>query len=85
MAYADSLVTIRDNLVAELQGETARRKALVEAGHPPPATYSAGGRSLDWNGYLRMMVDEIERINAQVIRAGGDGGLIDEQVQGWPG
>lgn len=57
------LTAIRDNLEKELQDETARRAALTAAGHPPPTTYSVAGRSVDWNGYLRAMLDQIRAID----------------------
>lgn len=40
-----------DNMLQELEDETARRLALTAAGKPAPVTYSWGGRSVDWNGY----------------------------------
>ena len=63
MAFNDDIQAIRDNLVAELKAETAARRALVESGKPPPTTYSANGRSVDWNGYLRAMREQIEGYN----------------------
>lgn len=63
MAYVDDLTTIRDNLVGELKNETTRRLALTAAGHPPPTTYSVGGRNVDWNGYLGVMVARIKEMD----------------------
>ncbi len=83
MAFADDLTTIRNQLAAELKGETARRAALVAAGNPAPATYSVGGKNTDWNGYLSMMLDKINTLNEQVVAAGGDGGLYEEVLRGW--
>lgn len=57
------LTNIRDNLEKELEDETARRAALTAAGHPPPTTYSVGGRSVDWNGYLSAMQAQIGYYN----------------------
>ena len=69
MADIDDLKTIRSNLIGELKNETGRRKALTDAGQPPPATYSANGRSVDWNGYIRAMREEIAELDK----------LIDQQ------
>lgn len=81
MAYADDLTSIRDNLVAELKGETARRAALVAAGKPPPTTYSFGSRSMAWNEYVSMMLEQIKAANEIVLAAGGDGGLYEETMR----
>jgi hypothetical protein len=83
MAFADDATTIRDNLVAELKAETARRLALVMAGNPPPATYTVRGRSTDWTGYLQAMQALIKEWNEVVISAGGDGGLYEEVARGY--
>lgn len=60
MTLAADLEAIRDNLVAEMKAETAARRLLVESGKPPPTTYTANGRSVDWNGYLRVMREQIQ-------------------------
>ena len=66
MAYIDDITEIRDNLVAELKGETAARKALVLAGKPPPTTYTANGRNVDWNGYLEAMRKQIQGLTEEI-------------------
>ena len=83
MAFVDNLQSIRDNLVAELKGETARRAALVLAGNPAPATYQSGNRQVSWNEYLQMMLKNVLDANKAVIAAGGDGGLIEEYIRGY--
>jgi hypothetical protein len=82
VSFATDVVAIRDNLVAEFRGETARRAALVAAGSPPPATYSVNGRSVDWNNYMRLMMDEIRRANELVVAVGGEG-LAEEHIRGY--
>lgn len=79
----DDFQAIRDNLVAELKGETARRAALVLAGNPAPATYSVGGKNVSWNEYLTMMVEQVKAMNELVIAAGGDGGLYEQVIRGY--
>ena len=61
---AEQYATIAANLAAELAGETARRAAIVAAGNPAPTTYSVGGKSFDWNGYLATMMAQIKEANA---------------------
>lgn len=72
MASSDRLTrlkNIRDNLESELEDETARRAALTAAGHPPPTTYSVGGRSVDWNGYLAAVQAQIAAYDAMLTKA----------------
>jgi len=83
VAFCDDLTTIRNNLVAELKAETARRAALTAAGNPPPATYTSAGKTISWNEYMQTMLDRIAKLNEQVIAAGGDGGIIDEVTHGY--
>jgi diacylglycerol kinase family enzyme len=83
VAYADDLAAIRDNLIAELKGETARRAALVAAGKPPPATYTVSGKTVDWTGYVTAMQDLIQKQTELVVAAGGDGGLYEEITRGY--
>lgn len=73
MAWPDDLIDIRDNLVAELKGETARRAALVAAGHPPPVTYSSGGKSVSWSQYCKDKLAEIRDANELAMAAGAEG------------
>lgn len=82
-ANPNDLQAIRDNLIAEVKGETARRAALVAAGNPPPVTYTVRGRSTDWVGYLTAMGDLIQHYNELVIAAGGDGGLYEVVTRGY--
>ena len=63
------LTAIRDNLEAELQDETARRAALTAAGSPPPTTYSVGGKSFDWNGYLAATQTAIDYYTQLIAKA----------------
>ena len=81
--YAVQAQTIRDNLAAELAGESARRAGLVAAGNPPPATYSVGGKTVDWTGYVTAMQALIKAQNAEVLAAGGDGGLYEIVTRGY--
>jgi hypothetical protein len=71
---------IRNNLESELANETARRLAITDAGNPPPTNYSAGGKSVSWDGYVSMMVEKIEKLNALILNMGGDEGGIPETV-----
>lgn len=83
MAYVDDLKSARDSLATELKNETARRAALTAAGHPPPATYTVGGRSVDWSGYLAAITAQIKEIDALVAANGGDGGYPEVVVRGY--
>ncbi len=83
MSFITDIKAARDSLSAELKGETARRAAIVAAGNPPPTTYTVGGKNYSWNEYLTMMLAQIKDFNQTVIDAGGDGGLLDEIVQGY--
>ncbi len=79
----DGITAIRDSLIAELKAETARRVALVQAGNPPPTTYSVGGKSVEWNAYLTEMRESIKEWNELVIACGGDGGLYEITETGY--
>lgn len=79
------LVAIRDNLEAELADETARRAALALAGHPPPTSYSAGGKSLSWNEYMSMMLKAIADLNELINATGADGGFPESSIVAFPG
>ena len=61
--YAENLATARDNLAEELANETARRLALTAAGDPPPTTYTFGGKTFDWNGYLAAVIAQIKALD----------------------
>lgn len=69
MALIDQYKAIRDNLVSELEDETARRVALTAAGNPPPTTYQVAGKAVHWNEYLAEMTKQIEFWNGMVISA----------------
>ena len=81
--YATQAQTIRDNLVQELANESARRMTLTAQGNPPPATYSVGGKTVDWTGYVTAMQALIAAQNKEVIAAGGDGGLYETVTRGY--
>lgn len=55
-----TLQAIVDNMLQELEDETARRLVLTAAGKPAPTTYSWGGRSVDWNGYRTSALQAIQ-------------------------
>lgn len=83
MASSDRLTrleNIRTNLESELEDETAYRAA-----NGPKPTYSVGGKSVDWNGYVRAMLELIKEANDQVQAAGGDDGLYEYHVRGYSG
>lgn len=61
MAYADDLVTIRDNLATVVKNETA---AWVTNG--PKATYSIDGQSVSWNEWLTTMMDRLAALDEQI-------------------
>ena len=69
------LTNIRDNLEKELEDETAYRYA-----NGPKTTYSAQGRSYDWNGYLAAMSARIKELNDMVQATDG---AWEEIVQGY--
>lgn len=87
MASADRLTrlrAIRDNLEKELANETERRAALTTAGHPPPATYSVGGKSVSWTEYMSMMVAQVKELSSLITSIGGDeGGIPEVSVRLW--
>lgn len=86
MASSDHLTrlkNIRDNLEKELENETARRTALTVAGHPPPATYNSGGKSVSWTEYMSTMLGKVAEVNALIVAAGADGGLYEERIRGY--
>ncbi len=57
-----SLVAIRDNLIQELQNETAYRLA-----NGPKPTYQIADRHVDWNEYLQGMMDDIRKMEEMII------------------
>lgn len=70
-------------MVGELAAETTRRLALVTAGKPAPASYSVGGKSVQWTEYVSTMTGLIKDANALVVAAGGDGGLYEITARGY--
>lgn len=86
MASADHLTrlkNIRDNIESELENETARRLALTEAGQPPPASYSLGGKSVSWSEYLTSRKQDIIDLNELINATGADGGIAEKWVRGY--
>lgn len=76
------LLNIRNKIETELSDECDRRAALTEAGNPPPATYSVGGKSVSWTDYISTMLNLYKLANEHVIAAGGDGdGLYEERMR----
>lgn len=81
MASSDRLTrlkNIRDNLEKELEDETAYR-----ATNGPKPTYSVGGKNVDWNGYLSMMLKAIKDAEDAILAAGGDGGFPEEYMRSY--
>lgn len=74
---------VRDNLLAELANESARRAALTAAGNPAPATYQAGNKQVHWTEYVVAMQKLIADQNALIIAMGGDGGLYEIVSRGY--
>ena len=64
------LTNIRDNLEKELEDHLAERRVDQAAGRGERTTYSAGGRNVDWNGYLAAMNKAIADANANLAKAG---------------
>ncbi len=57
--YAENLVTIRDNLVAQL---------VTDSANPQPS-YVCDGQEVDWMGYYKFMSEQIDRLNLQIATA----------------
>jgi hypothetical protein len=74
MAYLDDLAAARDSLATELKTEAAARVTAQAAGQGVKTTYSAGGRNVDWNGYLAAMTAQIAAINKMI----NDGDASDD-------
>jgi hypothetical protein len=81
--YVETLVQIRDNMVAEMAAESARRLAIVQAGGVPVQTYSVDGRSMSHTDWTRMMRAEIKELNEQILAAGGGGGFGECTARGY--
>jgi len=66
---AESIVQqerIRDSLQQELETELAERRAAQLVGKGVKTTYSANGRSVDWNSYLKTMLDAIKAATKEI-------------------
>ena len=50
---------------------------LTAAGHPPPASYSSGGKSVSWTEYLSMAIDKLKELETLITAAGADGGIVE--------
>ena len=57
------LTNIRDNLEKELEDHTQARREDQAAGRGERTTYSVGGRSVQWNEYLKTMTEQIAALN----------------------
>jgi hypothetical protein len=69
MAYPADLITIRDNLSAIL---------LAESANPRP-NYTADGRSYAWCDYRDHLIENILKLNDQIIAAEG---MVEISSQG---
>ncbi len=59
--YLQNLITSRDNLAEK----------LAAGEHDYQTSYSADGRSYDWNGYRASLIKGITDLNLAIIRAQG--------------
>lgn len=66
MAFVDDLIAARDNLARELRLETEARLADQLAGKGVKTTYTANGRAVDWNSYVREMLAAIQQTELQI-------------------
>lgn len=81
MSAATEWQDIADNVRGELKAESARRLALTAAGHPPPTSYSVGGRNVSWNEYMSTMMQMAKDAQDMANSMGGDDGICDEFVR----
>ena len=65
MALIDDLEDIRDNLVSELNTETA-----YCAANGPKPSYSANGRQVDWSTWLTVRLQAIADLNTMIAAQG---------------
>jgi len=63
MTYIDDLTTARDEAASLLA-------AHISGGDVKP-TYSVDGRSWDWAGYRDHLIENIDKLNDLIIKAGG--------------
>lgn len=57
----ENLITIRSNMLTKLASESSS----------PKKSYSIDGQSVDYNGWYRMMWQQLENVNKQIVAAGG--------------
>jgi translation initiation factor 2 alpha subunit (eIF-2alpha) len=62
MIDLEKLKESRDNLVNQLATLTAA----------PKPTYSIAGRSVSWESYQKMLVEQIEKLEALIQKYGGE-------------
>ena len=63
MTYIDDLITSRDNYAALLAAGT----------HDTQTTYSVDGRSFDWLGYRKHLLEQIKECQIQIVLGSGQG------------
>lgn len=59
--FLENLIATRDNLAAELATNSAN----------PQPSYSIDGRSVPWNDYRSSLIDQIEKLRLEIIKARG--------------
>jgi len=68
MTVLADLITARENLASELATESAS----------PRPNYSVGGRSVPWSQYRAELIDQLERLRAEIIK---ERGAVELQTQ----
>ena len=68
MTVLTDLITARENLASELATESAN----------PRPNYSVGGRSIPWSAYRAELIDQLERLRAEIIK---ERGAVEIQTQ----
>jgi hypothetical protein len=63
MAALDDLITARDAMCRVLALESGRRQTNSEAGNPIQVTYSVGGKTVNWTGSLKDLIESIKELN----------------------
>lgn len=63
VTIVNNLKLTLDNLVATVQNETA-----YWAANGPRPTYSLANRNVSWNEWLSAMMDNIAKLNEQIIK-----------------
>lgn len=69
MSYVDDLTSARDSLATELKTETAQRVTDQTAGRGVKTTYTANGRTVDWNGYLTAAIANLKSLDEAIAAA----------------